>query len=66
MILMEEILLDVELKGHLRVRNVPHIKREGFGYTMKSSVEAKMAVIYEYMKAHKISELDFNQCESLP
>lgn len=61
----EEVPMEVELKGRFRIKNVPHVKHDvsltGFEYTVRSSVEAKLADIYEFMQSSGIEEFDFNQ-----
>nr|WP_154960483.1 hypothetical protein [Paenibacillus xylanexedens] len=65
----DEIPLDVELKGQLRITNVPHVRHdaslEEFDYTVRSSVEAKVALIYEYMLHNNLKEFDYKQYDML-
>ncbi|MMZ63182.1 hypothetical protein D1872_254240 [compost metagenome] len=65
----EEVPLEVVLKGQLRIKNVPHVKHDasltGFEYTIRASVEAKLADIYEYMRTYGMKEFDFNQCDRI-
>ncbi|ADO59571.1 hypothetical protein [Paenibacillus polymyxa] len=65
----DEVPLEVEFTGQLRIKNVPHVKQNvsltGFEYTVRSSVEAKLADIYQYMQHNGIKEFDFNEYEIL-
>ena len=64
---LEEVLIEVNIKGRFLITNVPHVKHNlsltGFDYTVRSSVEAKLADIYEYMEKNSLNKFDYAQYE---
>ncbi|MDQ1236755.1 hypothetical protein QE450_004253 [Paenibacillus sp. SORGH_AS306] len=61
----EEVPMEVNIKGKFLIINVPHVKHNlsltGFDYTVRASVEAKLADIYEYMQKNDLKEFDYRQ-----
>lgn len=59
-----EVPLDVKFKGNFRITNVPHVKqdiaRTGLDFTVRSSVQAKLGDIYQYMLDSGVTEFDYN------
>lgn len=58
-----EVPMNVEFKGFC-ITNVPHVKEDmaltGLDYTVRSSVQANLGSIYQYMKLNGIKRYDYN------
>lgn len=63
-----EVPLDVKFKGEFCITNVPHVKEDiaitGLDYTVRSSVQANLGSIYEYMRQNGIKKFDYNDYHS--